>query len=59
MWSGGSKRFTYSLLQYIYLALLLSPSLHNDEWLGRILMVVVDVREEVSVQLFPSYMLRY
>jgi hypothetical protein len=34
-------------------------SVHNDVRLGRILMAVVDVREEVSVQLFSSYVPRY
>jgi hypothetical protein len=37
----------------------MSPAVHNDVRLGRILMAVVDVREEVSVQLFSSYVPRY
>ena len=58
MWSGGNMQVSYSLLQYIYVALLLSLAVHNDYRLGRILMAVVDVSKEVSVQLFSSYMPR-
>jgi hypothetical protein len=59
LWNSGNMQVSYSLLQYICVALLLSPAVHNDVRLGRILMAVVDVREEVSVQLFSSYMPRY
>ena len=49
---------SYSLLQYIYVALILFSAVHNDVRLGRFRMAVV-VREEVSIQLFSSYMPRY
>ena len=43
--SGGNMQVAYSLLPYVRL--------------GRTVMAVVDVRGEVSVQLFPSHMPRY
>jgi hypothetical protein len=59
MWSGGKMQVLYSLLQCIYVALLLSLAVHTDVWLGKILMAVVDATGEVSEQLFASYMPRY
>lgn len=58
LWSGGNMQVSYSLLQYIYVALILFSAVHNDVRLGRFRMAVV-VREEVSIQLFSSYMPRY
>jgi hypothetical protein len=59
LWSSRNMQISYSLLQYICVALRPSPAVHKDVRLGRILMAVVDVREEVSAQLFSSYMPRY
>jgi hypothetical protein len=30
MWGGGNVQVSYSLLQYVYVALLLSTTVHND-----------------------------
>jgi len=57
MWTGGNMQLLYSLLHYIYVVLLLSSAVYSDVRL--ILMAVVDVREEVSVQLFSSNVPRY
>jgi hypothetical protein len=59
MWSGGNMQVSYSLLQRMYVALLVSAAIRDDVRLGRIVMAPVDVRDEVSVQLFSSYMPRY